>query len=87
VLNPGIFIILQAVILVDFICVIAEGWITAFQDGGPKKAFYQFLLIGSTFLLYSFTITVTALLYRYYTKPELPECKLNTVHHLDFSSL
>ncbi|RKP20934.1 TMS membrane protein/tumor differentially expressed protein, partial [Rozella allomycis CSF55] len=68
VVFSAVFIILQAIILVDFACSWAEDWVGKYEMSDSNL--YKYLLLGSTFGLYTFNFVVTVLLYVYYTKNE-----------------
>jgi hypothetical protein len=72
----ALFILAQAIILVDFICSTVEKWILLSQNG-DKKLLYESLLVVCTILLYGFTLVLTAFLFTFYTNSMKPECSLN----------
>ncbi|KXN88468.1 Membrane protein TMS1 [Leucoagaricus sp. SymC.cos] len=72
-IGATIFILLGLVLLVDF----AHSWSeTCLEnwENSPSSNLWQWILIGSTGLMYAFTITLTGLLYGYFAGSE---CGLN----------
>lgn len=63
-IGATIFILLGLVLLVDF----AHSWSETCLENWENSSsnFWQWILIGSTALMYSFTITLTGLLYAYF---------------------
>ena len=64
-IGATIFILLGLVLLVDFAHSWSETCLEKWENS-PSSNFWQWVLIGSTGLMYAFTITLTGLLYGYF---------------------
>lgn len=68
-----LFILIQLVLLVDFAHSWCDNWVSKFEESESK--FWQFALVGSTFLMYAVSLTLTILLFVYYASGD--GCSLN----------
>ncbi|KAI3629910.1 hypothetical protein MIR68_011345 [Amoeboaphelidium protococcarum] len=70
----ALFILLQAMMLVDFAWVWSGTWVGKYEDDSGNAAFYSALLVTTTFLFYAAVLAMTIVFYIFYGEAG---CSLN----------
>jgi hypothetical protein len=80
-MGAAVFILIGLVLLVDFAHGFTEMCLEKWENSESGSNLWQYILVGSTFALYAFTIAITVVMYVYFAGSG---CTLNRYVSCDF---
>jgi len=75
-IGSGFFILIQLILLVDFAHSWSESWVKNYQESEENKNCWAFGLLGSTFVMYALSLSLTIVMYIFFLGDK-PGCSVN----------